>query len=369
MSRSRRVPFFDRPRPPRDWRWVVGNLGRMFITLGLLMFAFVGYQLWGTGIKTAQAQDSLEQEFIKLLERASTSTTTAVPDTTVPGEIVTSTTIPTAPAIPIELGAPVAQLRIERIGLDWTVVEGVRVADLQRGPGHFPETPLPGQYGNAAIAGHRTTYGAPFGDLDRVVVGDLIEVGTLAGNYTYRVTGSLVVSPGAYGAVIPTLDFNRATLTLSTCTPKYSTRQRLIVQSELVPEMSATAARPAILGPATPPVTTLPPGPVTGSTIVGETIPPTTTAIAAPTTTVPTGVDSGGTTGEEFFQQGWFSDRAAIPHAIAWGVALLLVVIASWLIGKRARRLWVCFLVGVVPFVAALYFFYENVNRLLPPSL
>ncbi|MEY4173699.1 MAG: hypothetical protein RI900_864 [Actinomycetota bacterium] len=367
MSRSRRVPFFDRPRPPRDWRWVVGNIGRMFITVGLLMFAFVGYQLWGTGIKTAQAQDDLEQQFIELLEGASTSTT--VPDTTVPGDIVTSTTVPTAPSTPIELGAPVARLRIERIGLDYTVVEGVRVPDLQRGPGHFPETPLPGQYGNAAIAGHRTTYGAPFGDLDRVVPGDIIEVGTLAGTYNYRVTGSVVVSPAAYGAVIPTIDFSKATLTLSTCTPKYSARQRLIVQAEIVPETSATLVRPAILGPSTgAPVSVAPPGPVTGSTIVGETVPPTT---ATTSTAVTTPVDelAGTSTGEDAFQQGWFSDRDAIPHAIAWGVALLLVVIGSWFVGKRARRLWVCFLVGVVPFVAVLYFFFENVNRLLPPSL
>jgi sortase A len=341
----------------------------MFITIGLLMFAFVGYQLWGTGIKTAQAQDDLEQQFIQLLEGASTSTT-AVPDTTVPGDIVTSSTVPVAPAAPVELGAPMARIRIERIGLDWTVVEGVRVADLQRGPGHFPETPLPGQYGNAAIAGHRTTYGSPFGDLDKVVPGDLIEVGTLAGTYTYRVTGSVVVSPQAYGAVIPTTDFGRATLTLSTCTPKYSARQRLIVQSEIVPEMSATVVRPAILGPATPPTTTLPPGPVTGSTVVGDTLPPTTTATSAPDTgSDGLGGSTESATGEDAFQQGWFSDRAAIPHAIAWGVALLLVVVASWLIGRRARRLWVCFLVGAVPFVAVLYFFFENVNRLLPPSL
>lgn len=347
---------------------MVGNLGRMFITLGLLMFAFVGYQLWGTGIKTAQAQDDLQQRFIELLEGASTSTT-AVPDTTVPGDIVTSTTVPTAPATPIELGAPVARLRIERIGLDYTVVEGVRVADLQRGPGHFPETPLPGQYGNAAIAGHRTTYGAPFGELDKVQPGDLIEVGTLAGTYNYRVTGSVIVNPGAYSSVIPTVDFNRATLVLSTCTPKYSARQRLIVQAELVPELSATVMRPAILGPATTTPTTMPNQPVTGSTIVGETVPPTTAAPVEPPIDTGGGAVDGASTGEDVFQQGWFSDREAIPQSIAWGVALLLVVIASWLIGKRARRLWVCFLVGVIPFVVVLYFFFENVNRLLPPSL
>jgi len=338
-----------------------------------VVLGFVAYQLWGTGIATARAQSDLGNQFEEMLlttssTSSSTTTTTTAPDDTLPASTTTST-IPVAPADVLPQGVPVAQLKIPSIGLDWTVVEGVGVPDLKKGPGHFPETPLPGQYGNAAIAGHRTTYGAPFGELDKVLPGDLIEVGTLAGTYNYRVTGSVVVSPAAYGAVIPTVDFSRATLVLSTCTPKYSARQRLIVQADLVPELSATVARPAILGPATTEPEPVPTQPVTGSTIVGETVPPTTAAPA----TLPDDSAGGGpgtaATGEDAFQQGWFSDRAAIPHAVAWGLALLTVVVGSWLIGRRARRLWVCFLVGAVPFVAVLYFFFENVNRLLPPSL
>jgi len=151
------VPFFDRPRPPRDWRWAVGNVGRMFITLGLLMFAFVGYQLWGTGIKTAQAQDDLEQQFIELLEGASTSTT-AVPDTTAPGDIVTSTTVPVAPATRIELGAPVARLRIERIGLDPTARRSTASTSSSRATRSSP----PHRRGRSPTrsAPHRTARGA-----------------------------------------------------------------------------------------------------------------------------------------------------------------------------------------------------------------
>ena len=95
---------------------------------------------------------------------------------------------------------------IPSIGLDWIVVEGVQVADLKKGPGHFHETPMPGQLGNAAIAGHRTTYGAPFFDLDDLEPGDLIEVQTLVGTFIYEVTGTEVVNPSEYALVIPTND-------------------------------------------------------------------------------------------------------------------------------------------------------------------
>ena len=202
-SGRQRVPYFERPAPPHDWRWVVGLIGKVFITLGLLMFAFVAYQLWGTGIQTAQAQNDLENQFQELLQNtttvAPTTTTTTVttppsPDSTAPQSTTTST-MPVAPAGPLTEGSPVAQLKIPSIGLDWTVVEGVGVPDLKKGPGHFRETPMPGQLGNAAIAGHRTTYGAPFFDLDKVQLGDLIEVGTLRRRCSsYAVTGTTVVA-------------------------------------------------------------------------------------------------------------------------------------------------------------------------------
>src|SRR5205085_1071336 len=90
----------------------------------------------------------------------------------------------------------VAQLRIPKIGLDSIVVNGVGRSDLRKGPGHYPDTPLPGQRGNAAIAGHRTTYGAPFGNLDQLAPGDSIIVRTLEGVFEFRVAQKpLVVDP------------------------------------------------------------------------------------------------------------------------------------------------------------------------------
>src|SRR3546814_2018073 len=80
-------------------------------------------------------------------------------------------------------------------GVDETIIEGVSLADRKHGPGHVPETPLPGQEGNAAIAGHRTTYGAPFNRIDELVPGDEIIVQTIQGEFRYTMTEQLIVSP------------------------------------------------------------------------------------------------------------------------------------------------------------------------------
>jgi sortase A len=109
-------------------------------------------------------------------------------------------------------------------------VQGVEVPDLRKGPGHYPDSPMPGQLGNAAIAGHRTTYGAPFNRIDELVAGDEITIVTLAGTFHYHVTGQLVVSPKDVYVLDQT---PTATLTLTTCNPKFSARQRLVVQAAL----------------------------------------------------------------------------------------------------------------------------------------
>ena len=391
--RRRRVPYFERPKQPHDWRWVVGGIGKTLITLGLLMFAFVGYQLWGTGIQTARAQNSLENEFEQLMAATTTApattTTTIAPSDSVPvteSTLATTTTVPVAPSgPPTENGAVIARLLIPRLDLDWYVVQGVGKDDLTKGPGHFRETPLPGQLGNAAIAGHRTTHGAPFGDLDEMEPGDLITVvmANGSGTFTYSVTNTLIVEPSEYGKVIPTIDSSVATLTLATCHPEYTSKQRLVVQALLVPEQSDQVMAP--------PADTLPPEPEL--TLPDEE--PDTSATSDGTLTSDGTVTSDGSTTsdgsepassepqqdaepadgadavplDDGFSGGWFDDSAAIPHAIAWGLALLAVGVGAYFAGKASNRLYVSFIVGFVPFVVVLYFFFENVNRLLPPGL
>ena len=165
-------------------------------------------------------------------------TTTIPPITFAPD--VTYGTLPTGePAPPPILvpeeapkkGMAVARIIIPKIEVDWTVIEGTDLVYLREGPGHFTGTPLPGQLGNAVISGHRTTYGAPFHNLDQLEPGDQISVETLIGTHTYEVIDTLVVSPYDGWVLSNT---GGAILTLTTCHPKYSSRQRLIVRSELV---------------------------------------------------------------------------------------------------------------------------------------
>ena len=406
VKRPKHVPYFLRPKQPHDWRWVIGGAGKAMISLGLLMFAFVGYQLWGTGIQTARAQDNLGNDFRRLMSATTvapaTPTTTSMTTTTVAtsgteptSSVSTTSTVPTAPAgPPIPDGDVVARLRIPKIDLDWYVVQGVGKGDLSKGPGHFAETPMPGQLGNSAIAGHRTTYGAPFGDLDELQPGDLIQVTTLAGDFTYSVTGTTIVEPTDVAAVIPTIDPTIATLTLATCHPKWTSKQRLVVKATLVPEQSDQVMAPPsnTLAPDTgatlpdegagtspetagsTPDTTLRDTTLPDTTEPDTTEPDTTFLDASVVTTVPdtsivTSPAGTARAGGDTFSGGWFDDTAAIPHALAWGMVLLAVGAGAYFLGRKAKRVYVCFLVGFVPAVIVMYFFFENVNRLLPPGL
>jgi sortase A len=127
--------------------------------------------------------------------------------------------------------SPVTRLRLRRVGIDVVVVQGVTRDALRAGAGHYPNTPLPGEAGNVAIAGHRTTFGHPFRNLDRVSVGDRIELTTPVGTYTYVVTrGPFVVAPRDLSVL---RQDPRSMLTLTTCNPVHSARERLVVQAVL----------------------------------------------------------------------------------------------------------------------------------------
>jgi sortase A len=130
-------------------------------------------------------------------------------------------------------GDSLTRLRIPATGVDVVVVEGTSASALRAGAGHYPATPLPGEEGNVAIAGHRTTYGKPFADNDKLRPGDTIVLDTPLRSYTYRVSRDpFVVAPTDFQPIAQTPGF---TLTLTTCHPKGSAKQRLIVRAELVP--------------------------------------------------------------------------------------------------------------------------------------
>jgi sortase A len=308
-------------------RRVLGAVGRVLVTVGLLLLLFVAYQLWGTGIYQARAQGDLEQQFKQSLERNRPGTTPA----TSPSPTTTSTDAPATPTTlgPITVppaGDVVARIGIPKLGVDQYVVEGVNVDDLRKGPGHYPSTQLPGHEGNAAIAGHRTTYGAPFGDLDQLVPGDRIVVTTVQGKFRYTVTEQRVVDPSEISVLDPSQDPARAghelaTLTLTTCNPKYSAEQRLIIRAQL--DLSADQ---------------LP-------------LPPASTRQGEAATSI------GGLSGES-------SSRTP---AIIWGVIAAVIGLLWWLLFHRHPR-WTTWLIGVVPFLAALFVCYVYVERLLPSN-
>jgi len=317
---------------------VLGAIGRTCITAGVLILLFVVYQLWGTGIREAQAQRSLENEFEERLDEVGTGATTTT-DTTEGGVAPPSTEEPPSteagpPPAPPADGDAVAQLRIPAIGVDKIVVEGVEVSDLKKGPGHYPNSPLPGQPGNAAIAGHRTTYGAPFNRLDELGSGDEILVTTVQGSFRYEVREQLIVNPDQVEVLD---DFGDDRLTLTACHPKYSARQRIVIVAALVGD-----AAPA---PATPPS----PGPApSDDEDAGE------------------NAEAGGSGGQSI-DAGLGGERATAWPAVLLGVACGFIWIAAWLLGQLWRK-WPAYLVCLPVFLVVLFFFFENFSRLLPAN-
>ena len=141
-----------------------------------------------------------------------------------------------APPTPAE-GDVEGIIKIPRIGIDMAFVEGTNRDDLKKGPGHYPDTPPPGTLGNAAIAGHRTTYLHPFYDVDKLVPGDKIIIETLDHKtFTYAMYQQLIVKPTDVYVVDNTAD---AELTLTSCNPKYSAAQRIVIKARLVANQSA----------------------------------------------------------------------------------------------------------------------------------
>jgi sortase A len=138
-------------------------------------------------------------------------------------------------------GDPLTRLEIPKLGVDVIVVQGTSLSALRAGAGHYPSTPLPGARGNVAIAGHRTTYGRPFLRVDELRRGDTIILTTPVGRYVYKLSRDpWVTDPFDWKVAGPSNDF---LLTLTTCHPKGSARERLIVRAALA--SSGAPAKPA----------------------------------------------------------------------------------------------------------------------------
>jgi sortase A len=182
-------------------RW----FGRICIFTAAVLAGYLFFLHWDTDRIAAHAQDTLRQEFNQQ-HRGSGPKADA------------STELP---------GQAYADLVIPKIHLDVIVVQGTDTASLTHGPGHYPGSANPWDaHGEVAIAGHRTTYLHPFWNLDQLGEGDEITLVTHHGTFTYSVTRVATVSPGDVHVTDQTPD---PTLVLTTCPPRFSASNRLVV--------------------------------------------------------------------------------------------------------------------------------------------
>jgi sortase A len=320
---------------------VLSGVGRVLMWSGVLVLLFVAYQLWGTGLAEAQAQESLEDDFSALLD---TTTTTSTTTTTAPDDepVRSTTTTTAAPLPPPDDGEAVARIVIPKIGVDKIVVEGVSREDLKKGPGHYPQTPLPGQPGNSAIAGHRTTYGQPFHRVDELAPGDEILVTTLQGTFRYEVAGTEIVLPSQVEVIE---DKGDDRLTLTSCHPKYSARQRIIVSAVLVDD-------PA---PAAPPRPEVEQPEELADEDVDEDVDDELTEDA----------DEAGIPADLESLDG-VDERTAGP-AVRWGLVTAGIWLAFYALSRLWRR-WPAYLLGAPVFGVSLFVFFGAFSELMPAN-
>lgn len=140
----------------------------------------------------------------------------------------------------VKEGQAIGRIRIPRIRANYVMVEGTSAAPLRKGPGHYPATPLPGMPGTVGVAGHRTTYLAPFNKLDKLRKGDVVRIDMPYGVVKYRVEGTRIVKPTATW-VVKRVDHNR--LVMTACNPKYSAAQRIVVFARQVSAVVSARTR------------------------------------------------------------------------------------------------------------------------------
>lgn len=222
---------------------VVRGVGWTLIVSGAVVLLYVVYLLWFTNFETDRSQQDLAESWAL-----------AVPDTDPPDD----SELPDGPdpveVEPIELGDAYAAIWFERdeervVNDDVLyVVEGVSLDVLRAGPGHYPESDRPGGEGNLAIAGHRTTYGSPFWSMDELAEGDMIHVLDREGReWVYAYREQRIVTPTDTWVVgQDPLESGAPTITLTTCHPRGSARQRLIAWGELIGDPIESTAGDAI---------------------------------------------------------------------------------------------------------------------------
>ncbi len=212
---------------------VVGVIGELFITGGVIVLLFLGWELWFNDLVVGQQMneqgDQLSQEWNGgFVEPAPP----AKPDRADPGEPIV--------ASEPEFAATFATMIVPRFGVDYNkpIAQGVTLEDVLNpiGIGHYPGTAMPGGVGNSAFAAHRTTFGAPFGPIADLRVGDSIYIETQDGWYQYIFRGLEYVLPSGVGVIDPVpqlagVEPTERILTMTSCNPKLSAAERIVAYS------------------------------------------------------------------------------------------------------------------------------------------
>jgi sortase A len=414
--------------------WLV-ETGAAFVTVGLVVLLFVAYELVGTNLSEQRSQAKLARQFASEVAHAATAGRNAV-GTAIPsralgpsavggpaargssggvgtsvasvtsrpssrGGINTGPTTTAVPRRPIVHGVPlpvpppggaVDHLVIPAIGVSRYVVQGVSDANLQMGPGHYPGTPLPGEFGNVAIAGHRTTFGAPFFRLNEVVPGDLVYLTDTSGiTWVYGVRHLWVVVPTDTGVLAPT---RHANLTLTTCNPRFEAISRLVVRAVLLERLRRGTLVPGRLpvieteqqnpfGAATSaphrapasaastrsrPVASLAPASVTGKQTGKQTGP------GAAVNSAPdgqTGFDTPTVGASPLDNANVTATGGTWAATVGWAVLALFAWVATRVAASHRRRYEKVALLaaGALVCLVPLWFAFQNLVVLLPPSI
>ncbi len=216
-------------------RWTLAIVGDLLVTAGLLLLLFVGWQLWWTDVTANRTQDATVSTLTRDFAAAPTPT---------------SPTSEQPKAVPF--GKAFAILRIPRLGAGFArpLLEGTTRNVLEDGVGHYDGTAGPGAVGNFAVAGHRTTYGRPFHDIDTLRTGDVVVVETKTAYSVYAVKRHEIVAPSDVQviAAVPDQPGAKPTerwMTMTACHPKYSAAQRYVVFAQLVKTYPRAEGLPA----------------------------------------------------------------------------------------------------------------------------
>jgi sortase A len=208
-------------------------LSIMLITAGIVVLADAGLTLlWQEplsaaygSIKQGQAEDQLNQLESEFPTEADLAAIQGVDGVAAKAKILADRFQPR-----LQKGQGIGRIEIDRIGLNIVLVQGTDTSSLQRGPGHYPSTALPGQPGTVAIAGHRTTYLAPFRHIDQIQDGDEVRLEMPYAAFTYTVEKHEVVDPGDVEIIRP-VGYDR--LVLTACHPPYSAAHRYAIFAKL----------------------------------------------------------------------------------------------------------------------------------------